>query len=79
MGRARAVIDSAPGPAVDRAGASQLSQLAKAHAFALGFDLVGIAPLGPADTAAAFDEWLADGRAGVMHYLERGAEKRRRA
>jgi epoxyqueuosine reductase len=77
MGRARAVIDSAPGPAVDRADASQLAQLAKAHAFALGFDLVGIAALGPADTAAAFDEWLADGRAGVMHYLERGAEKRR--
>jgi epoxyqueuosine reductase len=77
MGRARAVIDSAREPAVERAGASQLAQLAKAHAFALGFDLVGIAALGPVDTAAAFDEWLADGRAGAMHYLERGAEKRR--
>ena len=56
---------------------SELAQLAKAHAFALGFDLVGIAALGPADTAPAFDAWIEDGRAGVMHYLERGAEKRR--
>ena len=56
---------------------SELAQLAKAHAFALGFDLVGIAALGPADTASAFDAWIEDGRAGEMHYLERGAEKRR--
>ncbi|MDQ2664910.1 MAG: tRNA epoxyqueuosine(34) reductase QueG [Gemmatimonadota bacterium] len=56
---------------------SELAQLAKAHAFALGFDLVGITALGPAETAPAFDAWIEDGRAGVMHYLERGAEKRR--
>ena len=56
---------------------AELSQLAKAHAYALGFDLAGIAALGPADTAAAFDEWLDDGFAGEMHYLARGAEKRR--
>ena len=56
---------------------SELAQLAKAHAFALGFDLVGIAALGPANTAPAFDAWIEDGRAGVMHYLERGADKRR--
>jgi epoxyqueuosine reductase len=54
-----------------------LARLAKAHAYALGFDLVGIAELGPADTARAFDDWIAAGRAGVMGYLERGAEKRR--
>jgi epoxyqueuosine reductase len=51
--------------------------LAKAHAFALGFDLAGIAALGPADTADAFDAWIDAGRAGDMHYLARGAEKRR--
>ncbi len=55
---------------------AELARLAKAHAFALGFDLVGIAALGPADTADEFDAWIAAGRAGVMHYLERGAEKR---
>ena len=56
---------------------AELAQRAKAHAFAMGFDLAGIAALGPVDTAHEFDEWIAAGRAGVMHYLERGAEKRR--
>ena len=49
----------------------------KAQAYGLGFDLVGITALGPAETAPAFDAWLAAGRAGEMHYLPRGAEKRR--
>jgi epoxyqueuosine reductase len=57
--------------------AAELARLAKAHAYAIGFDLVGIAALGPAETAREFDAWLAAGRAGTMHYLERGAEKRR--
>jgi epoxyqueuosine reductase len=57
--------------------AAALARLARAHAYALGFDLVGITTLGAAETAAAFDEWIALGRAGAMHYLERGAEKRR--
>ena len=59
------------------ARASELAQLAKGHAYALGFDLVGIAALGPAETSAVYDAWLEAGRAGAMHYLERGAEKRR--
>jgi epoxyqueuosine reductase len=57
--------------------AMELSRLAKAHAFALGFDLAGIAALGPADTAGAFDDWIDAGYAGAMSYLARGAEKRR--
>jgi epoxyqueuosine reductase len=48
----------------------------KAQAFGLGFDLAGIASLGPADTANAFDEWLAEGYAGTMEYLPRGRDKR---
>ncbi|MFL5607445.1 MAG: tRNA epoxyqueuosine(34) reductase QueG [Gemmatimonadaceae bacterium] len=67
---APAAAPAAPAP-------SELSTLAKAHAFALGFDLVGIAPLGPAETSALFEEWLAEGYAGTMQYLARGAEKRR--
>ena len=55
----------------------RLEALIKAQAYGLGFDLVGIATLGPAETAAAFDEWLAAGRDGEMAYLARGAEKRR--
>ena len=49
----------------------------KAQAFGLGFDLVGITALGPAETADAFDEWLAQGYAGTMAYLPRGRDKRR--
>ena len=58
-------------------GPAELARLAKAHAFALGFDLVGITELGPVQSAPLFDEWIAAGRAGTMHYLARGAEKRR--
>jgi len=57
--------------------AAELARLARAHAYALGFDLVGITALGPVESAAEFDRWLEAGRAGAMHYLERGAEKRR--
>jgi epoxyqueuosine reductase len=53
-----------------------LAQLAKGHAYGLGFDLVGITELGPAATAPAFDAWVEAGRAGTMAYLERGAAKR---
>jgi epoxyqueuosine reductase len=54
-----------------------LTRLAKAHAYALGFDLAGVAALGPSDTSARFDAWLDAGYAGTMDYLARGAEKRR--
>lgn len=48
----------------------------KTRARELGFDLVGIARLGPAETAPMFEDWLARGFAGDMTYLERGASKR---
>jgi epoxyqueuosine reductase len=54
-----------------------LTRLVKAQAYGLGFDLVGVAALGPAETASAFDEWVARGYAGEMDYLPRGAAKRR--
>ncbi|MDQ6717043.1 MAG: tRNA epoxyqueuosine(34) reductase QueG [Gemmatimonadota bacterium] len=54
-----------------------LEQLIKGNALGLGFDLAGIARLGPAESAPLFEEWLARGYAGEMGYLERGAEKRR--
>jgi epoxyqueuosine reductase len=56
---------------------AELTTLVKAQAYGLGFDLVGIATLGPAETAAAFDAWVARGYAGEMDYLARGAAKRR--
>ena len=57
--------------------ARQREDLIKAQAYGLGFDLVGIATLGPAETAAEFDEWIAAGYDGDMAYLARGADKRR--
>ncbi|HEV3486870.1 MAG TPA: tRNA epoxyqueuosine(34) reductase QueG [Vicinamibacterales bacterium] len=62
---------------VTAAPSASLGSLVKAQAYGLGFDLVGIATLGPAETAAAFDAWVARGYAGEMHYLPRGAAKRR--
>lgn len=56
---------------------SSLSHRIKAEAYARGFDLAGIATLGPPDTTAAFDHWLERGYAGTMQYIERGAAKRR--
>jgi epoxyqueuosine reductase len=54
----------------------RIEESLKARARALGFDLVGITRLAPAETAPMFDEWIARGFAGDMGYLERGAEKR---
>lgn len=59
------------------AEALSLEQLLKAQACGLGFDLVGITSLGPMETARVFDAWVAQGYAGEMDYLPRGAEKRR--
>ena len=61
----------------DQSSDQKLETLIKAQAYGLGFDLVGITTLGPAETAAAFDEWIAHGYAGEMSYLPRNAEKRR--
>ena len=47
-----------------------------AQAYGLGFDLAGIAPLGPVATAPAFRDWLARGYGGTMRYLHRSAKKR---
>ncbi|MBC7841411.1 MAG: tRNA epoxyqueuosine(34) reductase QueG [Gemmatimonadaceae bacterium] len=49
----------------------------KAEAYARGAMLAGVATLGPMETAAAFDDWIAHGYAGEMAYMGRGAEKRR--
>jgi epoxyqueuosine reductase len=56
---------------------ASVESLIKAQAFGLGFDLAGIATLGPAETVGAFDDWLSAGYAGEMAYLPKGAEKRR--
>lgn len=70
MGSERSV--SAPAPV-----AIGTETLIKARAFGLGFDLAGIARLGPVESADVFESWLGQGYAGDMDYLERGAPKRR--
>ena len=54
-----------------------LPDLIKAQAYGLGFDLVGITRLGPAETAPMFEDWISHGYAGEMGYMERWADKRR--
>ncbi len=49
----------------------------KRTAYELGFDVCAFIPVGEAPHADFFDAWLAAGRAGEMHYLERNQEKRR--
>jgi epoxyqueuosine reductase len=48
----------------------------KAQALGLGFDLAGIATLGPVESHAEFSQWLAQGFHGEMDYLQRGADLR---
>jgi epoxyqueuosine reductase len=56
--------------------ASAFETRLKAQALGLGFDLVGITRLGPAETSAVFERWLEQGYHGTMDYLRRGAELR---
>jgi epoxyqueuosine reductase len=44
----------------------------KAQALGLGFDLAGIAALGPVESKANFRDWLGAGHHGEMDYLARG-------
>lgn len=59
------------------ANAIGLESWIKAQAYSIGFDLAGIAAPGPAESRAAFDNWLASGFAGNMTYMQRTADKRR--
>src|SRR5229473_5409635 len=43
----------------------------KSVAYALGFDLVGIAPIGPFAETLFYPKWIEHGYAGEMKYLER--------
>jgi epoxyqueuosine reductase len=58
------------------AGLTALESRLKARAYGLGFDLAGVATLGPAESAAEFDAWLARGFAGEMSYLEQNIDVR---
>ncbi len=57
--------------------AATLENRLKRQARELGFDLVGVAPAGPADGFDRLRAWLAAGYAGTMDYLHKHAEARR--
>jgi epoxyqueuosine reductase len=65
------------GAAEERIDHAALAVQAKATAHALGFDLAGIAALGPMESAGVLDQWIAAGMHGEMEYMARGADKRR--
>ncbi len=53
-----------------------LTQRIKEKAYALGFDLIGLAPAERAPHAEAFERWLAQGHAAGMVWLSRQPERR---
>lgn len=53
-----------------------LTKRIKEKACDLGFDLIGVAPAGPARHAAAYRRWLASGYAAGMQWLARDSERR---
>lgn len=55
---------------------TRLTQLVKAEARDLGFELVGIAPSGPSPDLERFQHWLAQGYGAGMDYLSRRAAER---
>lgn len=64
-------------PGLGTATDATLSRDIKAKAYALGFDLCGIATLGEARSFPAFERWLALGREGEMSYMARYVDQRR--
>jgi epoxyqueuosine reductase len=54
----------------------RLAQRAKAQAYGLGFNLVGIARLGPVRSWPRLEAWINAGLHGEMVYMARGAELR---
>ncbi|HWP94073.1 MAG TPA: tRNA epoxyqueuosine(34) reductase QueG [Thermodesulfobacteriota bacterium] len=55
---------------------ASLTNSIKAKALEVGFDLVGISPVGPFPENQFYKEWLARGFAGEMKYMGREPEKR---
>lgn len=67
----------APSPHAATAPDLPLERRIERQAYALGFDLVGIARLGAVETAGHFDAWIARGSEGDMGYMARDGHVRR--
>jgi epoxyqueuosine reductase len=59
-----------------RISGGELKKELLAFARELGFDSCHVAPCAPPTHATEFRNWLREGGAGEMHYMERGEEKR---
>ena len=59
-----------------RISGEELKRELIAFAREVGFDSCRVAACAPPPHAAEFRNWLAEGVAGEMHYMERGEEKR---
>ena len=66
-----------PTPLSPQLSQHQLTQQIKNQAHALGFDLVGVAPVHDSPELAFFERWVDEGYAGEMHYLLRSLARRR--
>jgi epoxyqueuosine reductase len=66
-----------PPPVSPQFSQSQLTRQIKERALALGFDLVGVAPVHDSPELAFFAHWVEEGYAGEMHYLLRSLAHRR--
>ncbi|GIW46574.1 MAG: epoxyqueuosine reductase [Deltaproteobacteria bacterium] len=53
-----------------------LTRSIKEKALEIGFDLVGISPVGPFPESLFFKEWLSEGFNGEMKYMERNSDRR---
>jgi epoxyqueuosine reductase len=58
-------------PSIAASRRAELSAQIRSWARELGFDAVGIAPVGPSAHAGRYRAWVEAGQAGAMHYLAR--------
>lgn len=57
-------------------GIKEITESIKSRALEIGFDLIGVSPVGRFPEAERYKEWLSRGYAGDMRYLERNSDRR---
>jgi len=60
-------------------GLREITDSIKSKAYEIGFDLVGVSPVGHFPESQFYKEWLSRGYAGEMKYMERSPERRQHA
>jgi epoxyqueuosine reductase len=57
-------------------GIKEITDSIKSRAYEVGFDLVGVSPVGHFPESQFYKEWLSRGYAGEMRYMEKNPERR---